>query len=134
MVNKSPASLHKLIDDLRHVLNGDAVGHERQEPAIEKTLGDYVEIYYQSVEIGDFGLNEGHYLGLMGLEMNKMVKIHHPELLVFHQLHKSPEGLVGILDVIQQNGCQHVQTLDISKGEIISCISGEDSFEHGEKM
>ena len=60
------------------MLNGNAVGHERQEPAIEKTLGDYVEIYDQSVEIWDFCLNEGHYFGLMGLEMNKMVKIYHP--------------------------------------------------------
>ena len=70
----------------------------------------------------------------MGFEMNKMVKIYHPQLLDFHQLHKSPESLVGTLDVIEQNGCQHVKTLDISKGEIISGIGGEYSFEHGEEM
>jgi hypothetical protein len=129
-VDELPAVLPELVDDLGHVLDGDAVAHQGQEPPIDETFRNDVQLLHEGVEVGYLLFEDKHYVYYVLFQQTEMVQIQHPQLLVFHGLNQRPEGLLRVLYVVEQHARDHVEALHIPQVDVIDAVGYQDLFEH----
>lgn len=66
----------------------------------------------------------------MALQVLKPIKVDHPQLLVLHHLHQGPKGRLCCFYVVEENSCDHVQSLHVPQVHVVETVGGQHVPEH----
>lgn len=126
--------LLELVYHVVHVLDGDVIAHETQQPSVYESLRQDVEVEHVQVKVVYFYLQKFYYAAAVMFQVNETLQIDCSQLFDFHHFHESPESLLSVFDMIKQNPSNHIHSLHIAHLIIIYAIGYKNTPQHPLEM
>ena len=129
-VDEAPALLPEAVEHVVHLLQRDQLAHQAQQPPVQHDLDVDADLQDVGVQVAQFALDELLDALAVALQVLQLPNVDHPQLLVLHELHQRPEGLLRVLDVVQQNRSDVVQPLHVAQLQVVYAVGQQHLAQH----